>query len=85
MWVRPPLSAFTFWTFFMMWNETSKWAKANGYKMSKKDGGIFWLKLDNPEACGIEKDVDDVAKAIFNHMTNNKWVEYQNNFKRPED
>lgn len=69
----------------MMWNETSKWAKANGYKMSKKDGGVFWTKLDDPEASGFEKDIDDTAKAIYNHMTNNKWLDYQKNYKTLED
>jgi hypothetical protein len=65
----------------MMWNETSKWAKSHGYKMSRKDGSILWSKLDDKEICGVENSIEETARAIFNHITNNKWVEHQRNYK----
>ena len=65
----------------MMWNETSKWAKEKGFKMKRVDGLVHWQKMDDPEVCGIEENVDDVAKAIFNVITDYKWVGYQNSLK----
>ena len=65
----------------MMWGEVNKWAKEKGYKLKRVDGLIHWHKVDDPEVCGSEKDIDDVATAIFNHISDYKWVEYQKNYK----
>ena len=68
-----------------MWNEITKWAKTHGYKISRKDGSIHWCYLANPEVCGSASNIDDIATAIFNHISDYKWVEYQKNYKLKND
>lgn len=71
----------------MLWTEVRKWAKEQGYDTikDKNDGQYYWAKLDSvaPESSGVAKSVSKLAKAIFNHITNNKWtdhqIEYDNN------
>jgi len=65
----------------MMWGEVNKWAKERGYKLKRIDGLIHWHKLDEPDICGAEENIDEVATAIFNHISDYKWVEYQKNYK----
>lgn len=66
--------------------EIKTWAKNRGYNVSKnKDTNEYtWSKLDSndPNDSGIALSVSKVAKAIFNHLTNNKWVEHQEEFKK---
>jgi len=65
-------------------SEIKKWAKAKGYEVikDKEDGLYYWAKLDSgPEASGVSKSVSKVATAIFNHMTDNKWLDHQTKFK----
>jgi hypothetical protein len=68
----------------MMISEIKKWAKEKGYEVikDKEDGLYYWAKLDaGPDASGVAKSVSKVATAIFNHMTEDKWVEHQTKFK----
>ena len=69
----------------MLWTEIKKWAKEKGYETVKeKDGDItsyYWAKLDIPEASGVSKSVSKLALDIYNHMTDNKWLEYQKEYK----
>jgi len=64
-------------------SEIKKWAKTFGYSIVKeKDDTIngasyYWAKDDCPTATGVELSVSKVAKAIYNHITENKWVEHQ--------
>ena len=72
----------------MMISEIKKWAKEKGYEVikDKEDGLYYWAKLDaGPEASGVAKSVSKVATAIFNHMTEDKWVEHQTKFKEAKD
>jgi hypothetical protein len=67
-----------------MISEIKKWAKEKGYEVikDKEDGLYYWAKLDaGPDASGVAKSVSKVATAIFNHMTEDKWVEHQTKFK----
>lgn len=64
------------------WAEISKWAKSHGFKVSKKDGLFCWNNLDNTEICGKESNFDDMIKAVFNTITNGKWIEHQKNHKQ---
>lgn len=64
----------------MTWKEINSWAKTWGYKTSKAKDGYAWYKIDNPDECGVAPSVSKLARAIFNHMTNFKWIEHQNNF-----
>ena len=69
----------------MLFKEIKTWAKKCGYSVSKdKDSNEYtWAKLDSddPNDRGISKSVSKVAKAIFNHITNNKWVDHQEEYK----
>jgi hypothetical protein len=63
-----------------MISEIKKWAKEKGYEVikDKEDGLYYWAKLDaGPDASGVAKSVSKVATAIFNHITDDKWVEHQ--------
>jgi len=71
----------------MLWTETRKWAKELGYDVvkNKDDGKYYWalLDADNILASGVVSSVSKLARAIYNHYTNDKWLdhqtEYQNN------
>ena len=67
----------------MLISEIKKWAKTQGYEVikDKEDGLYYWAKLD---ASGVAKSVSKVATAIFNHMTEDKWVEHQAKFKQEQ-
>ena len=68
----------------MLISEIKKWAKEKGYAAikDKEDGLYYWAKLDaGPESSGVAKSVSKVATAIFNHLTDNKWIEHQTKFK----
>jgi len=66
-------------------SEIKKWAKAKGYTIIKDKGDeekdepvqYYWSKDDDINATGVAPSVSKVAKAIFNHMTENKWLQYQ--------
>ena len=72
----------------MQISEIKKWAKNKGYEVikDKEDGLYYWAKLDaGPDASGVAKSVSKVATAIFNHMTEDKWVEHQTKFKEQQE
>jgi hypothetical protein len=65
-------------------SEIKKWAKTKGYEIikDKEDGLYYWAKLDaGPDASGVAKSVSKVATAIFNNMTDNKWLDHQVKFQ----
>jgi hypothetical protein len=67
----------------MLWKEVKSWAKSNGYETlkDKDDNQYYWAKLDEPDASGVAKSVSKLATAIYNHMTDNKWLDHQKQFK----
>lgn len=69
----------------MLWSEIKKWAKDLGYETlkDKSDGQYYWAKLDdhNTNASGVVSSVSKLAKAIYNHHTNDRWIEHQNQFQ----
>lgn len=72
----------------MQISEIKKWAKEKGYTVikDKEDGLYYWAKLDaGPDASGVAKSVSKVATAIFNHLTDDKWVEHQIKFKEEKE
>jgi hypothetical protein len=72
----------------MLWSEVKKWAKEQGYEtLKEKDDSIngasyYWAKLDDVNASGVSLSVSKLATAIYNHITENKWVDHQNEFKK---
>lgn len=71
----------------MLWKEIKSWAKSKGYETIKEtDGEIttyYWAKLDS-NASGVAKSVSKLAYAIYNHMTDNKWVQHQEEYRKNE-
>lgn len=70
--------------------EIKTWAKTWGYSIIKeKDDSIngasyYWAKDDDTSATGVSLSVSKVAIDIYNHMTDNKWIEHQQNYVKPE-
>jgi len=66
----------------MLWKEIKTWAKSKGYETlkDKDDGQYYWAKLDS-DASGVASSVSKLALAIYNHMTDNKWINHQKEFK----
>lgn len=69
----------------MLWKEIKSWAKSKGYETlkDKDDNQYYWAKLDSSDsnASGVAGSVSKLATAIFNHMTNNEWVEHQQQYR----
>ena len=69
----------------MLWKEIKTWAKSKGYETlkDKDDNQYYWAKLDSsdPNSSGVAKSVSKLATAIFNHLTENKWVDQQKKYK----
>jgi hypothetical protein len=66
--------------------EVKSWAKTWGYSIIKeKDDSVngasyYWCKNDDPNVTGVALSVSKVATAIYNHLTENKWLEHQQNY-----
>jgi hypothetical protein len=66
--------------------EIKTWAKRWGYSIIKeKDDSIngasyYWCKEDDPNVTGVALSVSKVATAIYNHMSDNKFVEHQKQY-----
>lgn len=65
----------------MLWSEVKRWCKENGFEAKKLEGSYSWFKLDNPECCGTVSSVSKLAKAIYNQVTNNKFLSHQESYK----
>lgn len=77
----------------MTWTIIKSWAKDRGFKVIKNKPSendeleeneiavYSYEKIDNPSINGTETSLSKLSKAIYNHITNNKWVEYQQNYK----
>ena len=67
--------------------EVKTWAKSKGYSIIKeKDDSIngaiyYWCKESDPNVTGVALSVSKVATAIFNHITNNKWIDHQQSYE----
>ena len=64
----------------MLWKEVKSWAKGRGYICDKKDDHYTWYKDSTPDIINASPSVSKLAKAIYNHITNNHWVEHQENY-----
>lgn len=67
--------------------EIKSWAKTWGYSIIKEaDASIngasyYWAKNDDPQVTGVALSVSKVATAIFNDITENKWIDHQKEYK----
>lgn len=73
----------------MLWTEIRSWAKSLGYETIKNKEPVeySWTKLDDndPNSSGVAPSVSKLAKAIYNHYTDNKWLDYQKEFQDNKD
>ena len=69
----------------MLWTEVRSWCKKFGYETikDKDDNQYYWAKLNcnDPNASGVTGSVSKLAKAVYNHLTENKWVEHQKTYQ----
>jgi hypothetical protein len=69
----------------MLWKDIKTWSKSKGYETikDKDDGQYYWAKLDSNDSndSGVARSVSKLATQIYNHMTQNKWVEHQTEYK----
>lgn len=70
--------------------EIKKWAKSFGYTITKEKQSddlvqYTWFKDDNTSINGIERSVSKVAKAVYNHISNNQWLDYQKTYAETKD
>ena len=70
----------------MKYSEISKWAKTQGYKVDREKLApkTYLYTWEKDGDSGEEHHVSDLATAIFNHMTDNRWLEYQQNYVPPQ-
>ena len=73
----------------MKWTVIKSWAKDKGYILSREKTGDlnnpydyeWYLKADSSVE-GASNSLSKVATDIFNHLTDNKHVEYQQKVKQ---
>jgi hypothetical protein len=66
----------------MKWSEIKKWAKSKGYEVdrTKKEKNKYlynWVELSNPNNKGRAQSTFDLAKDVYNNMTDNRHLAYQ--------
>jgi len=68
----------------MLWTQVRSWAKDKGYttfreknKNSEDNSYDYYWADNDPTATGLSISVSKLAKDIYNHMTDNKFVMYQ--------
>lgn len=71
----------------MLWSNIKSWAKNNGYSClrektqgDKNEYNYFWSKDNDPNGTGLAVSVSALATQIYNHMTNDQFIEHQNNY-----
>lgn len=73
----------------LVWTEIRKWAKSYGYETLKDKGDeekdekvqYYWSKTDDPQSSGISPSVSKLARDIYNHMTDNLWLDHQKEYR----
>lgn len=72
----------------MLWKEVKSWAKEKGYKADRtKITGetnaydYVWIKIDDPSVSGTATSVSKLAFSVYNHITDNQHLAYQEEYK----
>jgi hypothetical protein len=77
----------------MQWSLIKSWAKDHGYDSFREkveDGEsdtqyhYYWSKIDDINITGMTTSISKLATEIYNHLTDNKFIEYQKEFKNKE-
>ena len=71
----------------MKWTLIRSWAKEQGYKITREKSGdeanpyiYTWSKMDDEKVHGVTNSLSKVATVIYNHMTNNTHLAYQQEY-----
>jgi len=71
--------------------EVKSWAKRWGYSIikekdeSENGATYYWSKDDDVSVTGMATSVSKVAREIYNHMTDNKWLEHQKTYQENKE
>jgi hypothetical protein len=72
----------------MKWSEIKKWAKTKGYNVSRKKAEdadectyVYNWNNEDRDANGVATSTKDLATDIYNHLTNNKHLPHQLQYK----
>jgi hypothetical protein len=71
----------------MLWSEIKKWAKTHDYECikDKEDNKYYWSHIQDPDKSGVSSSVSKLARDIYNSITNNAWVDHQDEFRRQKE
>ena len=71
----------------MMWKEVKTWASSHDYKVERtkiegldKKYNYDWYEMSNPNNRGRADSVFNLAKQIYNSITDGVHIDYQNNY-----
>ena len=74
----------------MQWSLVKSWAKSHGYTSFREKTtdpnnpnkyDYYWGKIDDPAVTGYSISVSKLATDIYNHITDNKFVEHQKQYR----
>lgn len=63
-------------------NEIKSWAKKHGFTLKKQADGYVWFA--EGEVPTEPKPIEHVVTAIFNRITDDRFVEHQRNYRAEE-
>jgi hypothetical protein len=64
-------------------SEIKSWAKSHGILLKKQGEGYVWFE-EGKESFGNPKALDEVVILIFNKITDNKFIEHQKKYNKPD-
>lgn len=74
----------------MKWSLIKSWAKDHGYTSFREKTtdpnnpnsyDYYWGKTDDPAVTGMAISVSKLATDIYNHITDNKFLEHQTRYQ----
>lgn len=76
----------------MLWKEVKSWCKTHGYYANREkqthteNSYIYsWYKESDRKICGTTTSVSKLATIIFNTTTDNKYIEYQQEYIKEQN
>ncbi len=74
----------------MNWTNIKRWAKDQGYTCVREKTtnsanpnqyDYYWAANDDVAVTGLAFSISSLAKDVFNHMTDNRHLEHQENYE----
>ena len=73
----------------MNWTNIKSWATSHGYKVdrekvtdSPKSYNYYWERKSDTSISGTSDSTFNLARDVYNDITDGKFVEYQKNYKK---